>query len=82
MYNTSALKKEKMLIITFGTSTNYCTSKSCYKRGKGRGERKRGRLKKVGERCGEGERKREREIRMKMERKGAEKWKTESMTVQ
>lgn len=32
MYNMSALKGgKKMLIITFGTLTNYCTSKSCYK---------------------------------------------------
>lgn len=43
MYNTSALKEEKMLIVTFGTLTNYCTSERCYKRDRELGENEGGR---------------------------------------
>lgn len=43
MYNTSALNEEKMLIVTFGTLTNYCTSERCYKRDRELGENEGGR---------------------------------------
>lgn len=43
MYNTSALKEGKMLIVTFGTLTNYCTSERCYERDRELGENEGGR---------------------------------------
>lgn len=67
-----------MLIITFGTLTNYCTSECCYKRelvGERGGRRREWEIKKEEERYGDGG-----EGTLRVDRKSKE-WKTAPMSV-